>query len=499
MHERKAEMISVEIFDSFGKKVLSIDRSVGEVVVPLEQRFFELSKPMIQLTRAENGERILLLVGPIFENNDQEKPIGVIVGILDVSLIDRVLLSRSGLGESGETYLVNENKMLISESRFIEDAAFDVEVDTLGVRQCLENGKEIEDVYDDYRGIKIHGVTYCAPDLGWVLLAEIDDQEVNAPLVHLTYIFIIVGIIITLIFSGLAAYLIRKTILPILELTKATSEVIKGNFDVKVNPKSNDEIGNLQKHFNDMIHAIKTSESHVKKLKEIDEQKDEFVSMVSHELKTPLVPIGLYCQLLLGGKYGDLNEKQLKAIKTISQSNETLTELVKDFLDINRIELKRLELDKQEIDLKEFLEETIEFLKPFTVEKNIDLNLEIKRDWKIKCDQKRITQVIFNLVKNAVDFVPEKNGKITIRAQYDDNLDTIISVQDNGKGIDPKDHKNLFTKFYHAGDSTKRRFGGTGLGLTICQGIVETHGGKIWVQSKEGKGTIFFFIIPKDD
>jgi len=389
MHERKSEMISVEIFDNFGKKVFSVDRSEGKVVVPIEQRFFELSKPIIQLSQAENGKRILLLVGPIFENNDQKKPIGIIVAGFDVSLIDRVLLSRSGLGESGETYLVNENMILISESRFIEDAAFDVEVDTLGVRQCLENGKQIEDVYDDYRGIKIHGVTYCAPDLGWVLLAEIDDQEVNAPLVRLTYTYIIVGIIITLTFSVLAAYLVRKKTIPIIELTKATSEVIKGNFDVKVTPKSNDEIGNLQEHFNEMTHSIKTSSSHIKQLKEIDKKKDEFVAMVTHELKNPLTPLGLSCKMLLDGNYGDLNEKQLKAVKRMSQSTETLTKLIEDFLDINRIELNRLKLDKEEIDLKEFLENTIESLKPFTIEKNIDLNLEMKREWKIKCDKKK--------------------------------------------------------------------------------------------------------------
>jgi len=115
MHERKAEMISVEVFDNFRKKVFSIDRSVGEVTVPIEQRFFELSKPIIQLSQAENGKRVLLLVGPIFENNDQTKPIGILVGILDVSIIDRVLLSRSGLGESGETYLVNENMLQVQK------------------------------------------------------------------------------------------------------------------------------------------------------------------------------------------------------------------------------------------------------------------------------------------------------------------------------------------------------------------------------------------------
>ena len=194
---------------------------------------------------------------------------------------------------------------------------------------------------------------------------------------------------------------------------------------------------------------------------------------------------------------GKTNEKQKKAIKTILENSESLNSLVDDYLDVNKLEVNKLKIKKNEVDLKEFLEYTVKSLNHYTVDKNISLNFEIKRNQKVTLDPQRIKQVISNLVKNSVDFVPEKDGKITIRAEIGDKLETIISVEDNGIGIPKKNVKGLFKKFYTGDTSLARKHGGSGLGLAICQGIIEVHGGKIWYDEAYANGARFTFELPK--
>jgi len=499
IHEGKAGLISLQVFDIFGNKVLSIDNSAGDVVVPLDQSFFELSKHTIKFGQAENGQRILLLVGPIFENNDQTKRIGILVVVLDISLTDRILLARSGLGDSGETYLVNEEMMLISDSRFIENAAFNVKVDTLGVRNCFEDGQEVEAVYDDYRGILIHGVSYCAPDLGWVLLAEIDEQEVNAPLVNLIYTYIFVGVILIIGSFGLGSYFIRNKIKPILELTKATSKVIEGNYDVQVKPHSKDEIGNLQEHFNKMIHSLQSSTKHIEKLKEIESLKDEFTSMIAHELKSPLTPIIGWVDALRDPDIsGDLTDIQKEAVNAIESNALKLQRVIGDLLDAQKLEMGRMSFSMEKLSVNQVLNQVVKDYQNVSKEKNIQITSKIDEEIVIFSDRKRIDQVLDNLIRNSIDFVPKDTGTIQIFAEKNKD-DVIITVKDNGKGISKEAQKKLFTKFYQVDTSAKRKHGGTGLGLSICKGIVEQLGGKIWVSSIPGKQTSFSFSIPIGD
>lgn len=232
-------------------------------------------------------------------------------------------------------------------------------------------------------------------------------------------------------------------------------------------------------------------------LKKIDTLKDEFVSMVSHELMTPITPILLCSEMLLRcKKNGELDEKQRKDITKIYNNAKNLGSLIQDFLDINKLELKKLKLNNVNVEIKEFLENLIENLKSYTLEKNISLVLELEKSWTVTCDPKRISQVISNLIKNAVDFVPQ-DGKITLRVQQMDNSDTMFTVEDNGSGIPSEKTDNLFKKFYKADTSLSRKHGGTGLGLAICQGIIEAHGGKIWLDKNYKNGARFQFILPK--
>jgi signal transduction histidine kinase len=244
--------------------------------------------------------------------------------------------------------------------------------------------------------------------------------------------------------------------------------------------------------------------------------------MISHELRTPLVPIKGYTEMLLRAeKLGSLNEKQIKALKAIYRNIEKLGLLVEDVLDVYKLDLGKLNLNRKEVDISELFENVINDSKTLLEEKQIAIisQINITIDNKVYCDQKRIEQVLFNLIKNSIDFVPEHNGLIVLRVDEmnplpsqstnignlnndidSSNIDPyfVFTVQDNGKGIRESEINNLFKKFYQIDSSDNRKHGGTGLGLVICKGIIEAHGGKIWIDNNSKiPGTSVKFTLHK--
>ena len=229
--------------------------------------------------------------------------------------------------------------------------------------------------------------------------------------------------------------------------------------------------------------------------------KEEFISMVSHELKTPLTPLKMYVEMFLTtNRLGGLNEKQLKAMKMIHNSVSKLELLINDIFDVYKLDIGRLKLNKKPIEVARLIQQNISELEPLTEDKQIEFKAEIippSGKVSILCDAKRIEQVISNLVKNSVDFVPETRGRITMRAETDEVAQNVMfTVEDNGIGIPVDKMDNLFKTFYQVDTSLARKHGGTGLGLVICKGIIEDHGGKIWIDKNYTHGTSIKFTIP---
>ncbi len=234
-------------------------------------------------------------------------------------------------------------------------------------------------------------------------------------------------------------------------------------------------------------------------LRDTDIAKEEFSTMISHELKTPLVTISGYAEMLKENDsiLGPLNEEQLKAVGKISIETAKLERLIGDIMDAQKIDLERMKFNKKEFEVKEFLDEQIQIHSKLMNNKKIHFVNTTKETANITSDQYRLSQVLANLIKNAVDFVPQNNGSIEINA-HRKNGHVVFYVKDNGSGIPKEKQDNLFKKFYQVDTSLKRSHGGTGLGLVICKGIVEALGGKIWLESEVGKGTTIFFTIPKN-
>ncbi|MFZ0514904.1 MAG: ATP-binding protein [Candidatus Nitrosopolaris sp.] len=346
-------------------------------------------------------------------------------------------------------------------------------------------------------------------------------NEVKTNSHNLTILEILLGSLNIAILMSIL-YLIIRILRPIFSLTRATAEVKKGNLNVSVNHKGNDELATLSESFNSMVYSIKEHienqniltgklENANEELTVADKAKDEFVSMISHELKTPLVPMKLYCQMFTKQSLGsNLNEKQKKAIQIIDRNLERLEMLVTDILDCYKLDIGKITLFRENANIDTIIRNTITDLKSIIQDQQISLKLDVRSTGTIFCDPKRIEQVLSNLLKNSFDFVPKNNGKIAIRLEdYLDNESNItiqkeasfkfvmFSIDDNGRGITPGEINNLFKKFYQVDTSFRRKHGGTGLGLSICRGLVEAHGGKMWYDKNYNVGASFKFIIPR--
>ena len=232
------------------------------------------------------------------------------------------------------------------------------------------------------------------------------------------------------------------------------------------------------------------------KLQQVEREKGEFLAMIAHDLKTPLVPIKGYAELLLTEKLGKLEEGQKQRIRIIDKSTDTLVKLIDDLLDTQKIEVGQLKLNKEKLNLGNVIIETLEKFKQTISDKSIILFQNVKSDINIHGDRIRIEQVLQNVILNAIDFMPENNGNLDVVLTSDDDYAT-VSIIDNGLGIEQEKIKNLFDKFYQINTGYIRKYGGSGLGLAICKAIIDKHDGSLGAQSEGiGKGTTFFFKLP---
>jgi signal transduction histidine kinase len=237
-----------------------------------------------------------------------------------------------------------------------------------------------------------------------------------------------------------------------------------------------------------------------------NQAKSEFVSMVSHELKTPMTSMRGYTDLLLSGMMGELNEQQRKFLEIITQNIRRMGRQVQDLTDISRIESGRLHMNFTPIAYANVVAETLPSVQGLADEKSIKLNFHIPIELPpVKGDKERLVQVLTNLISNAIKYSPGdrevivsfETAEISRPHQTTPQPVVVCSVQDNGYGISEADQQKLFTKFFRADDPNIRQAKGTGLGLSITKGIVELHGGQIWLESELGQGTTFFFAIPQ--
>lgn len=232
----------------------------------------------------------------------------------------------------------------------------------------------------------------------------------------------------------------------------------------------------------------------IEQMAKINKMKSEFISIASHQLKTPLSQISWEVELLVSKNSAGLNAKQVSLINNIEKANNELKRLVNDLLDVSRIDQGRLVLVKENFSIVETIQEIVDEYKFLAKAKGTAVSVKLDNfATEIFGDRRRIGVAIGNLVSNSIKYIG-KNGKIEIGTIKEDGS-LLAWVKDNGVGIPESQHHKIFQKFFRSDNVAKYETDGTGLGLYISKNIIEQSGGKIWFESKEGEGTTFYFTL----
>src|SRR5579862_6216912 len=231
-----------------------------------------------------------------------------------------------------------------------------------------------------------------------------------------------------------------------------------------------------------------------RQLEEASKHKSQFLANMSHELRTPLNAILGYTELIADGVYGDTPEKVQTTLKRVITNGKHLLGLINDVLDLSKIEAGQLTLSLADYSMKDVVHTVYGAVEPLAAEKKLSFKVEIAPDLPVgHGDERRLTQVLLNLVGNSIKFTDD--GNVIIQASLKDGM-FCVAVRDTGPGISEDDQKKLFQEFQQADSSTTKKKGGTGLGLAISKRIIEMHGGRIWLDSKLGAGSTFTFMVP---
>jgi signal transduction histidine kinase len=224
--------------------------------------------------------------------------------------------------------------------------------------------------------------------------------------------------------------------------------------------------------------------------------KSDFLASMSHEFRTPLNAIIGFSELMATGLSGQLTDQQKEHVTDIFTSGRHLLSLVNDILDLSKVEAGKMELEMKEFNIKRLVETSIALFKEKAYKQSLQITYEIAHGLDTMIgDERKIKQVLFNLVGNAVKFTPA-SGRIHVEAVLTDDEEFVkYSVRDTGIGISAKDQNKLFKPFQQVDTRLTRKYKGTGLGLSLCKELVELHGGRIWVESEAGNGSNFTFVI----
>ncbi len=454
-----------------------------------------LSQPYLS-----EGKPFFIIGVPAF--GDNKEFIGAIFGIVDARVLQDVVKNISSSSKTSREYILDENNIVIAHPD-ISQVLLQKDFSLVEVVSAIINNKNAP-LLDTYKNelnqdVLAAGVTIDLPfeylrqailQTKWVVIAE-QTAPVALAAVHQVTVFTIITTLLVLIVAIFIALVVTNKIAgPIEQVHKAAEQIAAGNLEFRVFVNTGDEIEDLAVQFNSMSSLI---EKQIKDLQKTDKLKDEFIALVSHNLRTPLTAIKGYISVI---KKASVSEEEKGQIMTkMSMSTDSLDRLVDEILYISSAGSDSFNLDYQQTDICQLINKAV-YANDFIVKsKNINIAINCQQNLPaIFMNTNRIHEVLVNLLDNAVKFSQEYST-IEFNSWVEGDY-LITSVKDHGEGIDESVLPTLFEKFHRGTDYMQYNYKGIGLGLYFCKIVAEMHGGRIWVESKKGIGSTFFFSLP---
>ena len=460
------------------------------------------------------GENTMAFSRPIVCKTHQGKHlVGVLVARIDLENSLYKLLSDSvGLGDTGETILVNKDGYAISKLRWKADAPLKFKIHATPAINAIQ-GKTGVIIENDYRDEMVVAAYTYIPQTGWGFVSKQDLYELNQPIREMLTNFIFLFLIAFVLIITMVFFLSKTLSSPIIRLDIITKRIAAGDFSSKNNMTGESELDSLAVSINNMSDAIeeriKQQASVNNKLLEqtselIDARghadtanraKSVFLANMSHEIRTPMSAIIGLTHLMLRD---NVNLEQDKRLRQVEASGNHLLRVINDILDISKIEAGKITLHKIDFSLSGFFDHISSMLSERAKENKLvfDIDTDDVPGW-LRGDLTRLHQAMLNIAGNAVKF--SKQGTIFLRAKklHETKNEILVrfEVQDCGIGIEAEKIPRLFQAFEQADASTTRQFGGTGLGLAITKHIAQLMGGEVGVESKVGEGSTFWFTV----
>lgn len=517
-------------FEFFQKAVNGITfvSTIAPSVIPLENEYGKL----------ELGLPTLYITAPVIY---EHKIIGIVCLRVDVMEISKLMRSVR-LGETGETYLINKDGFMLSESKYLKQlkesglvhqrTTLELRVVnpktgklTRGAEECIKERKGHDgEGYIDYRGVMVLGFWQWIPELDWGIIAEIDVNEGYGPVKKLHTIVTPIIILVTLAVISFAFFFGKKISDPILYLTEVTKSISEGDYSKRVKITSNDEIGELSNSFNkmasfleektqilkeytanlertveertkDLVRMNQELEKAYKELLTLDQMKDKMIRDVSHELKSPVAQVQMAIDLWsMEVKKTHIDRlKEEKFSKIINNSLQRLRKTIGSILDLSVLEAGRLVFRKEPIQMDELVLQITTGMRLLAEKKGLVLINHVNQGLPMVIgDKDEIHRVVTNLIDNAIKYT--EKGEIHVFLEQKDAF-IEFAVKDTGVGIGlPKEQfGKLFERFFQE----RPRVDGAGVGLAICKNIIDVHKGNLWAESEgRGKGSTFKFTLP---
>ena len=468
---------------------------------------------------------ILSALQPVY--NSQKQLEGVLIAALRLDSIGQFLNSLK-IGKSGQTFIMERNGTLLATStpekpfrtqngkkelfKVTESSDAVTQTTAKYLESHFQNLHQITkaqqinvDINGQYKFLKILPFQD-GKGLDWLIVVVVPEADFMEQIHASNRTTMLLCLAALVMATVLGIFTSRWIIKPILKLKDAAIALSEGQFDKNVKLARSDELGVLAAAFNSMAAQLQASftalETKNTELQRLDKLKDEFLANTSHELRTPLNGIIGIAESLIEGATGQLPEPTIFNLALISSSGKRLSSLINDILDFSQLKHKTIVLQIKPVGMREIVSVVLTLSQPLVGKKKLQLINSVAPDLPtIAADENRLQQILYNLIGNAIKFTESGTVEIsaelvTGNAQSPPNSQLAITVSDTGIGIGEDKLERIFESFEQGDGSTAREYGGTGLGLTVAQQLVELHGGKIWVSSTVGVGSKFTFTLP---